>query len=79
MPRTLRTFGNVLPCSCSQLQAGRAAPTALPLDQPQEFRTPRKDKLVSEKVSPIHGVVLGATERSYLMRDNQVGAAGGAV
>ena len=29
--------------------------------------------MVSEKRSPIHGVVMGATDRSYLMRDNQVG------
>lgn len=39
----------------------------------QELRTPVKDRVVSEKLSPIHGVVMGATSRSYLMRDNQVG------
>lgn len=40
----------------------------------QELRTPTKDRVVSEKRSPIHGVVLGATDRSYLLRDNQVRA-----
>ncbi|PRW60455.1 CYPRO4-like [Chlorella sorokiniana] len=39
---------------------------------PRELRTPTKDRVVTEKRSPIHGVVLGATERSYLMRDNQI-------
>lgn len=39
----------------------------------QELRTPTKNRMVSEKQSPIHGVVMGATQRSYLMRDNQVG------
>lgn len=38
---------------------------------PQELRTPTKNRMVSEKQSPIHGVVMGATQRSYLMRDNQ--------
>lgn len=38
----------------------------------KELRTPKKDRVVAEKRSPIHGVVLGATDRSYLMRDNQV-------
>ena len=53
---------------------------ALPLSCPpthlcalaQELRTPTKDRAVCEKRSPIHGVVLGATERSYLMRDSQI-------
>ena len=44
-------------------------PSRLPL---QELRTPKKERVVAEKRSPIHGVVLGATDRSYLMRDNQV-------
>jgi hypothetical protein len=38
----------------------------------QELRTPTKDRVVTEKLSPIHGVVMGAGERSYLMRDNQI-------
>lgn len=39
---------------------------------PRELRTPTKNRMVSEKQSPIHGVVMGATQRSYLMRDNQI-------
>lgn len=48
------------------------AATSCCCNLPQELRTPKKDRVVSEKRSPIHGVVMGATERSYLMRDNQV-------
>ncbi|PSC67936.1 vacuolar import Vid27-related [Micractinium conductrix] len=38
----------------------------------RELKTPAKDRMVAEKMSPIHGVVMGATDRSYLMRDNQI-------
>jgi hypothetical protein len=47
-------------------------PPRVPAALPQELRTPTKDRVVSEKLSPIHGVVLGAGDRSYLMRDSQV-------
>jgi hypothetical protein len=38
---------------------------------PSELRTPKKDKVVSKRQS-IHGVVMGAGERSYVIRDNEI-------
>lgn len=62
--------------NCVQLASAVFAPLCvnLPPRPLQELRTPTKDRVVSEKRSPIHGVVLGATDRSYLLRDNQVRA-----
>ncbi|KAI3429615.1 hypothetical protein D9Q98_005701 [Chlorella vulgaris] len=44
------------------------------IDQPhpEEFNTPKKERVVTEKKSPIHGVVMGAGEHSYLMRGGQI-------
>ncbi len=38
---------------------------------PSELRTPKKDKMVSKRQS-IHGVVMGAGDRSYVIRDNEI-------
>ena len=52
---------------------GILLPTCLSLPPaPQELRTPTKERMVGEKRSPIQGVVMGAGERSYLMRDSQI-------
>lgn len=61
--------GSVGATHCPAVLAPLLPPSRLPL---KELRTPKKDRVVAEKRSPIHGVVLGATDRSYLMRDNQV-------
>ncbi len=45
---------------------------ALHTIHPQEFNTPKKERVVTEKKSPIHGVVMGAGEHSYLMRGGQI-------
>ncbi len=37
----------------------------------KELRTPLRDKVVGKRQS-IHGVVMGAGDRSYVVRDNEI-------
>eukprot|EP00887_Chlorella_sp_A99_P003933 scaffold11.g3933.t1 len=71
----LKIFGaDFMPRLGGESAASRAEWADMEVDapHPSELRTPVKDRLVADKHSPIHGVVMGAGDRSYLIRDAQI-------